>query len=679
MSLDSKQPIIFVIKKNTSVLDNLKNWIESISDDNQRMKLPMLLIDDESDYASIDTAKPEEDPTRTNSSIRELLALFRKSNYLSYTATPFANVFIDPDEKDDHLHQDLFPRDFIYSLDEPENYIGPERIYDKENGDYNHILREINDLKHELPLKHKKDYKMETIPQSLKKAIYSFLISNAIRDLRREPMKHRSMLINISRYTAVQDHLSDLINERLRDTLRELKDNKSPRYRKQSALYKEFGELFEEEFATATEFSFDVVLEKLHESNAAVKVSSVNSTNKAHEVLNYSQYNDIGLKIITIGGQILSRGLTLEGLSVSYFHRNSRYYDTLMQMGRWFGYRPYYADLCRIYMHPDAMDWYGYISEAASELKKEISEMKRKDLTPKDFGLRVMSHPASLMISAPNKMRSAKPLIRKVRMSGEVIETPKLFNSEKTNKKNFQNTKIFIDKLIERGYEITAAKSPNDGKKSNHFFIESVHKGLIKDFLGKFTPHPQSVYFKASDVNKYIDKVGKKLDHWDVIFVDGSQEKHHIHNKVEVSKSQRKYSIPEEDVIQISGVNNRLGSSNITKFGLTKSQYDHCIRELEKEPSKTGKKKNPSDKTYLKYVTDRNPLLMIYLVKLDELKGDHNHELKLDTHTTLGLGLGFPKIEEFNEEPSTIEYRLNKKAFEDYKASEYVDEVEEDE
>ena len=139
--------------------------------------------------------------------------------------------------------------------------------------------------------------------------------------------------------------------------------------------------------------------------------------------LDYAKHRENGLRVIAIGGNSLSRGLTLEGLSTSYFFRNSQMYDTLLQMGRWFGYRDGYADLCRLWLTDDAVDWYAYISMATEELRTEFKRMRAQDRTPQDFGLKVRAHPDALMVTARNKMRNSQTVERVISMRGQSPET----------------------------------------------------------------------------------------------------------------------------------------------------------------------------------------------------------------------------------------------------------------
>lgn len=200
ISLQSSSAVVFVLKKNTSVLNKLIGWLKKSNVDavSQKVEEPMLLIDDEADNASINTSA-KEDPTRINGLIRQLIELFSISNYVGFTATPFANVFIDPLTEDEMFSHDLFPEDFIVALPTPEDYVGPTKIFHPD-GQYHKQLIYIEDAGvHEedgYPFwyLHKKNWDGE-LPESLTDALYAFYIANAIRDLRGDQDKHRTMMV----------------------------------------------------------------------------------------------------------------------------------------------------------------------------------------------------------------------------------------------------------------------------------------------------------------------------------------------------------------------------------------------------------------------------------------------------------------------------------------------------
>lgn len=309
-------------------------------------ELPLLMIDDEADHASINTNDEDKNPTAINARIREILNLFNRKCYLAYTATPFANIFIDPDSQNEMLEDDLFPRDFIISLDPPSNYVGSEKIFSSGDNTELDIVRNINDMDQLLPLKHKKDYVMPALSKSLQQAVCSHIISKAIRIYRGQNSKHHSMLVHLSRYKDVQKSVHSLLLQYKQDLENNIRYNY--KYSEDKALLnsyiKEIYDVWESDFKQHYS-DWHQVQEKLLESIASMQVLLINGD--SDDNLNYSDYKD-GLNVIAVGGDRLARGLTLEGLATSYFYRSTSMYDTLMQMGRWFGYRDGFADICRL-------------------------------------------------------------------------------------------------------------------------------------------------------------------------------------------------------------------------------------------------------------------------------------------------------------------------------------------
>lgn len=214
--------VIFVVKKNCAVLKRLNKWLKTFNQNGDNpINHSLLVIDDEADNASVNT-KSEDNPTAINAQIRELLKMFNKSSYVGFTATPFANIFIDPDNYNDMVSEDLFPKDYIYSLNAPSNYIGARNIFSEDGDAYNMLVSidddpvNMNSIAFILPLRHKSTIRVNELPDDLKKAIASFMVANAVEDLRGKKNNHRSMLVNVSRFTAVQEQVSELVNEHLK-------------------------------------------------------------------------------------------------------------------------------------------------------------------------------------------------------------------------------------------------------------------------------------------------------------------------------------------------------------------------------------------------------------------------------------------------------------------------------
>lgn len=643
---DVNKPIILVIKKNYNTLENLIAWLKehnAITDTGIEHH-PMLMIDDEADNASINTSKDPDESTRINSLIRETLKLFHKHCYIGYTATPFANIFIDPDSEEEMLGGDLFPRDFIVSLDAPDNYVGPEKIFG-ENSDLD-IIRYINDYEDLLPIRHKIDHVITDLPSSLYQALFAFILVVAVRLLRGQIKKHNSMLVNISRFTNIQSQVRNILHEYLQKLIQQIRFNyakpvddalENPLMRK---LYEHWKKEFGEE-----EFSWDEIQSVLLDAAAPVNIIEINS--RSSDTLDYENYKKDGLNVIAVGGFSLSRGLTLEGLSVSYFLRNSIMYDTLMQMGRWFGYRPGYEDLCRVFMPSLAAGWYAHISEATEELKAELREMELADLTPKDFGLKVRSHPDSLIVTARNKMRTGEKVIRLIDLSKKLIETDKLFRSRTEIKQNRNLLLNFIGKLKK-------IKSPQFTEAKNYLW-KNVSSELVTEFLSGYRNHPASIRTSTIPVVEYINKrKGDELEKWDVAIInkDGveNSDKEQL-SGIAVGCQDRSAGMRSEqpsDCI-IVGKKARVGSIRDEREGLSHSEIEKAEQLFKEEPNPKAKEITGR---YYRKVRPR-PLLMIHLLNIfDEAKSGQ----KPDHKGIVAYGISFP---ESRVKDSPVQYVVN--------------------
>ena len=602
-------PIVLVIKKNYNTLENLIAWLKehnAITDTGIEHH-PMLMIDDEADNASINTSADPDESTRINGLIRKTLNLFHKRCYVGYTATPFANIFIDPDSEQEMLGGDLFPRDFIVSLDAPDNYVGPEKIF-SEDSELD-IIHYIDDHENLLPIRHKIDHLITDLPSSLHQAVLTFILVIAVRLLRGQIKKHNSMLVNISRFTNIQSQVRNILHEYLQELIQQVRFN----YAKpvddalKSSLMKSLHERWEKEFGKK-EFRWDEIQAVLLDAAAPVKIIEINS--QSPDTLDYENYNNDGLNIIAVGGFSLSRGLTLEGLSVSYFLRNSMMYDTLMQMGRWFGYRPGYEDLCRIFMPSLAAGWYAHISEATEELKAELRQMELANLTPKDFGLKVRSHPDSLIVTARNKMRTGEKITRFIDLSEKLIETDKLFKSNSVIKQNRNLLSNFIVKLKE-------IKTPEFTEAKNYLW-KNVPAELVTGFLNGYRNHPASLRTSTIPVVEYINKRKRdELKKWDITIISKDSAKNsdrkQLHGMV-VGCQGRLAGVRTEQTPDciIVGEKARVGSTRDEREGLSLSEIEKAEQLFEKAP---GQKSKKIAGLYYRKVRPR-PLLIIHLLNI---------------------------------------------------------------
>ena len=306
------EPALFVIKKNSGTLKNLLEWLK---EHNARVgtstvDAPMLLIDDEADNASINTKHGKGEVSRINGQIRDLLRMFERSCYVGYTATPFANIFIDPDSDDEMLGADLFPRDFIVSLDPPTNYFGPGRMFIHEPG---HFIRHVDDHDEFLPLRHRIDTQVTSLPASLETAIRTFVIARAIRLARGQVQQHCSMLVNASRFTDVQRQLRNEIHEFLEGIKASARVNgalPSERALLDPEL-KALHEVWSREYEASTEFPWTDVQPFLHEAAAPISVAEVNS--RSAGTLNYQDHEKAGTQHHRSGWILTVPGLDAAG------------------------------------------------------------------------------------------------------------------------------------------------------------------------------------------------------------------------------------------------------------------------------------------------------------------------------------------------------------------------------
>ncbi|GAB4098277.1 Z1 domain-containing protein [Sinomonas halotolerans] len=523
-SAESTQPVVFVIKKNLHVLRAVEGWAAANANVHGKIDLPVLVLDDESDYASVNTGN-EDDPTAINGAIRRILARFNRSSYVAITATPFANIFIDHeaekvfDPEDGTAYPDLFPEDYVYPLEAPTNYSGIFSIFGLPGEAGPQGLVSLTDAEKWIPVKHRKDQKPGLVPESLRDAIRTFIIANAIMDLRVKAPRRRSMLINASRFVDVQGRIFDQVLE-IFERYKMAIDLHSEAYARGegSSTLDELHDTFVRRFAH-TSVTWPAVLAALPGAVASMRPKVYNSRiDKDGEDELYE--DSVPTRQIAIGGDLLSRGLTLDGLVVSYFHRRVAAADTMMQMARWFGYRDGYRDLCHLWIGESMADDYRFVGSAVMELRNDLANMKKYNMTPQDFGLAVRKHPEALLITARNKQKSAISAPKSVNLLGQMLESTKLANNLAIAEENFKLTSNFADSLAAHvaSGKVTRGLTPRE-----YPLFESVPKEAIADFLRSFSLPPVESRF---DVKVLADmakaSAGERFDTWDVVFMNGA-------------------------------------------------------------------------------------------------------------------------------------------------------------
>ena len=644
----STEPVVFVMKKNARTLLNLINWLKDYNTNNQGViELPLLLIDDEADNASINT-REDNDPTTINKHIRAILNLFVKSSYVAVTATPFANIFILPEKNEDMESDDLFPADYIYALDPPTNYIGSNEVFGND-AEYADSLRTIDDADLYFPYKHKQSIIVRDLPESLYSALRYFLLANVARDISGDHTAHRSMLVNVSRFVKVQEQIANLIQEWLYEVQRDLR-NYSQLSAKEACKNENIAALRSDWEDVKNPFSnvdmdWETVQHKyLLNAVSAIEVRTINQRSSGK--LDYTEYDGIGLRVIAVGGLSLSRGLTLEGLMVSYFHRNTQMYDTLMQMGRWFGYRPGYEKLFRIWMPDDSIGWYAHITQASNELREDIMKMNRAGATPRDFGLRVRAHPTSLIVTARNKMKHADKKIYWITLDGKFFETPRFKSDIEAIRSNVKRT----DTLVRRMLKECGKPKPS---RRQPLFWSDVPRELVCDYLRGYENHFLNMEADGNALSEYINN-NQKFAKWDVLVMTGHSKNDYYIEDVDIIPTERPI-LKKNNVLSAYGSELRIGAMGLTKHGLEQKKIEEVENEYREskrhdyefkygdQAEEKLRKLSIPDRAYM--IPERRPILIIHYIdpifEPDEVAPSGFLSGK---DLLVGYGIGFPSL-----------------------------------
>jgi Z1 domain len=513
-------PTMMVVKKNKTVLESLRDQLK-YHKNLFNLDIPVLVIDDEADQASVDTSDPnkEEDPKTINRLIRQILEVFNRKAYVGYTATPFANLLIGTDANTPEEGNDLYPKDFLVGLPKPKDYCGPEEFFNvEEDADdprpslIRHLREEDIDVFTTIKKKSDAD-KFEEVPPQMREAILAFMLTIAIRNLRGQQNKHNSMLIHTSRFKDVQSNIKDEVSRTFEAISHQVQ------YNPQSKVLLEFQELYEQDFQPTTHdwpedipiFSWEEVYEELRKAAEKIQVFEINGNSK--DALDYHQYKENGLNVIAVGGDKLSRGLTLEGLSITYYFRNTIMYDTLMQMGRWFGFRKGYMDLCRIYTSADIASNFEHLAIAMIELRHEFERLANQGKTPSEYAVRMLSHP-TMTLTSPLKMRNA---ISSNIIYGGTLQQTRLFDkNEEFFKANMTATEKLAGKL--------ALEKNNFGRgKTNYYVAADIDASIVKEYLGEYKTSSGGEKVDSSRIVDYINLANEnnELVKWTIAIVEG--------------------------------------------------------------------------------------------------------------------------------------------------------------
>ncbi|WP_062467272.1 Z1 domain-containing protein [Demequina maris] len=477
--------VICVVKKNAAVLRKLAQWLEHAGP--YLEDCPTLIIDDEADQATVATKS-------INPLIMRVMGTLKRSVYLGYTASPFANLLIDP------ASDDLYPRDFVVNLPKPAGHFGTEVLFGRyalegesadDVDDGYDMIRIVPDDDIDLVRPASKAEVDGFVPEmtpTLTRAILYFLLVTAARRVRATGNPHSTMLIHTSVNTAVHNSFRDPLQGVLDYTRSNLT---SPNFESElEAIWTE-----ETNRVDAADFGeqpvpFAEVMQHLHGviSDCRIIMDNSNSDDRLDD-------DDGPVVAVAVGGNTLSRGLTLEGLSVSYFVRAVSAYDTLLQMGRWFGFRNGYADLPRIWMTEELNRWFRHLATVETEMRQDIDKYMAEAETPLTFAVRLRTHP-SLRVTAAAKMRSA-------------ITAASSYGRRRVQTHYFDLDDDWLRANIRAARELVAAaasqgSSMQVNEEHSSYVFRDVPAAAILTFLANYSFHPESKEADSGLLGGYI-------------------------------------------------------------------------------------------------------------------------------------------------------------------------------
>ncbi|WP_159615308.1 Z1 domain-containing protein [Arthrobacter zhaoguopingii] len=488
-----------VVKKNPSRLTNLVSFLKMARQQGALAKTPILIIDDESDQATPNTEAKKEKYSGINNLVRQVWELVETGSYVAYTATPFANIFMDPDDGGE-----LYPANFIYPLSRPETYIGARKVFGvsgefSEDGsdDGMGIVRyvpkeEVEIIVPKSPQAQEKTgeyYDPEMVP-SLAAAVQWFVIASAVRRFRGHGDFHSSMLVHTAAWKdshfALQAVLQEYVHE-LRETVA------AGDCTRLEALYSTENTQIEPEGQANP--AWDQIRPLVADVLADLEVLADNGAS-SYRV----EYPDGRPRtVVVVGGNTLARGLTLEGLVTSYFVRGASAYDTLLQMGRWFGYRPDYADLLRIWTSAELAVDYAFLAGVEEELRDKVRQMAQAGSPPNEVGVAVRTHPGRLEITSRNKMTMTEKVT--LALGGHRHQTTRFEEHDgDTLRSNQEKANELVQEALAGGI------TPIVDKLTGSVMLSEVPASLVAAFLSGYAVNPDHTPLQPERTVPWIEK-----------------------------------------------------------------------------------------------------------------------------------------------------------------------------
>ena len=507
-----------VIKKNVSPLRELKEAVKQTLPA-VRKQLRILVIDDECDQASINSARGELDMTAINRRIRELLSLLPAVTYVGYTATPFANVLINPYRVDGQELDDLYPKDFITTLPRSDSYFGAERLFGVTPSDPGDIQPEEEglDMIRDVPTdeevslqphsRSKRDSFHPVMTSSLETAILYFLACCAARLARGDGAAHMTMLVHTSAYVVAHERVAALINGWVDVNRTRIVDPRSDIGQRVGAIWTFEQQRVPPSITDAQSASVDQIFD--HLQSVLDKIEFAVENGASDDRIDYEGQSKT---YIVVGGSILARGLTLEGLIVSYFLRTANQYDTLLQMGRWFGYRPRYEDLPRIWMTEDLRLRFRSLAAVEQEIRDDIEQYRQQNLTPMDTAVRIRAIPG-MAITGANKMRAARRCA--ISYWGTHRQT---FRFAHRDKELLRRNWAVAAELVSRA-EALDLRDRDAGARRRKLWRD-VPRSSIRRFFETFAVHETHADLSSQMLISFLENDDPRLQSWNVGIVE---------------------------------------------------------------------------------------------------------------------------------------------------------------
>jgi hypothetical protein len=527
----SSNPKISIIKKQFIVLEKLLTWFLHI-DEKILRNHSTIIIDDEADNATIDVSVDElgnntledepydDDPSKTNKLIKGIRNLFPKICYIGYTATPFANVLIDPFEEHEKYKESLYPRDFIISLPKPYGYTGIKELFpnliDTKYANNPHVTDNvflISENDHNHLLSPKSNSYIELIPNSLKLSFYHYLMSALVKKRRGLNNEFHSFLIHLSHEISSHELIKEKFKEYFEifkyhfcipksiDTKVKIELDNFSKYWKQKKRK-----------LNLTNLTFEDSKSELIDIINKIKILTVNSESETN--LNFSKESNHKYYII-IGGNRLSRGLTIEGLTVTYFSRNSNYYDSFLQMGRWFGFRKNYEDLVMLFTTSDNYSWFNWLNNVEESMRLDIKRYDSLGKTPLELAVRIKTHPDK-HVTSPLKMKNVIQSIKRPNYNNMEISTREFDLNPKSLQRNINETVKFINSIKSR-YKLNII--------NKQYIWTKVSVDKILKFISKLQIPSDSNYFSKNNILSYIKETYgdyNELNEWSILLANNT-------------------------------------------------------------------------------------------------------------------------------------------------------------